>query len=61
MESMGGFFVSTKECQSSFCRTRDNLDLDFILVPNLTWLHPTSKAYVAGNKIQTAEMDITFA
>lgn len=30
-------------------------------VSNITWLHPTSQAYMTGSKIHTVAMDITFA
>lgn len=50
-----------KSGNPDFAELGDDLDLDFLSVSNIIWLHPTSQTYMAGSKIHTVAMDSTFA
>lgn len=61
MESLGLFLFLERSGNPDFAEVRDDLDLDFLSATNTAWLHPTSQTYMAGSKIHTVAMDITFA
>lgn len=60
-ESLGLFTFLEKSGNPDSAELRDDLDLDFLSVPNITWFHPTSQAYMAGSKIHIVAKDSTFA